>query len=73
MCFQSAKEVPQAQLAVIMDVFTRAIRGWHLDRSLDQNLTLTALRKALETQRPEIHHSDQGLQYVATDYTNLLQ
>ena len=36
-------------LAVIMDVFTRAIRGWHLDRSLDQNLTLTALRKALET------------------------
>ena len=22
-------------LAVIMDVFTRAIRGWHLDRSLD--------------------------------------
>ena len=60
-------------LAVIMDVFTRAIRGWHLDRSLDQNLTLTALRKALETHCPEIHHSDQGLQYAATDYTNLLQ
>lgn len=60
-------------LAVIMDVFTRAIRGWHLDRSLDQNLTLTALRKALETHSPEIHHSDQGLQYAATDYTNLLQ
>lgn len=60
-------------LAVIMDVFTRAIRGWHLDRSLDQNLTLTALRKALETHCPEIHHSDQGLQYAATDYTDLLQ
>src|SRR6266536_5975606 len=52
-------------LAVIMDVFTRAIRGWHLDRSLDQTLTLTALQKALKTHCPEIHHSDQGLQYAA--------
>jgi len=60
-------------LAVLMDVFTRAIRGWHLDRSLDQNLTLTALQNALQTHCPEIHHSDQGLQYAATDYTDLLQ
>lgn len=60
-------------LAVLMDVFTRAIRGWHLDRSLDQSLTLTALQNALHTHCPEIHHSDQGLQYAATDYTNLLQ
>jgi transposase InsO family protein len=60
-------------LAVIMDVFTRAIRDWHLDRSLDQNLTLTALQQALTTHCPEIHHSDQGLQYAATSYTNLLQ
>ena len=30
-------------LAVIMDVFSRAIRGWHLGRTLDQSLTLTAL------------------------------
>lgn len=60
-------------LAVLMDVFTRAIRGWHLDRSLDQSLTLTALHKALQSHRPEIHHSDQGLQYAATDYTDLLK
>jgi putative transposase len=60
-------------LAVLMDVFTRTIRGWHLDRSLDQSLTLTALRKALQTHRPEIHHSDQGLQYAATEYTDLLK
>lgn len=60
-------------LAVLMDVFTRAIRGWHLDRSLDQSLTLTALQNALQTHYPEIHHSDQGLQYAAADYTNLLQ
>ena len=60
-------------LAVLMDVFTRAIRGWHLDRSLDQTLTLTALQKALQSHGPEIHHSDQGLQYAATEYTDLLK
>jgi len=60
-------------LAVLMDVCTRAVRGWHLDRSLDQRLTLTALQKALHTHCPEIHHSDQGLQYAATDYTDLLK
>ena len=60
-------------LAVLMDVFTRAIRGWHLGRSLDQELTLTALKKALAHGRPEIHHSDQGVQYAATAYVELLE
>jgi len=60
-------------LAVIMDVFTRAIRGWHLSRGLDVGLTLTALDKALQGGTPEIHHSDQGVQYAATDYVNRLQ
>lgn len=60
-------------LAVVMDVFTRAIRGWHLDRSLEQSLTLTALQKALKDRSPEIHHSDQGLQYAAANYTDMLK
>ncbi|NJK64835.1 MAG: IS3 family transposase, partial [Synechococcaceae cyanobacterium SM2_3_1] len=30
-------------LAVLMDVYTRGIRGWHLSRSIDQSLTVTAL------------------------------
>lgn len=60
-------------LAVIMDVFTRAIRGWCLSRTLDQELTLTALRPALDTHIPEIHHSDQGIQYAAYAYTDLLE
>jgi putative transposase len=61
-------------LAVIMDVFTRGIRGWHLGRSLDHALTLTALQRALAKHpAPEIHHSDQGVQYAATAYTQALQ
>jgi len=59
-------------LAVLMDVFTRAIRGWYLGRNLDQELTLTALRRALQEHRPEKHHSDQGVQYAATAYVEML-
>lgn len=61
-------------LAVIMDVFTRSIRGWHLARSLDHDLSLTALQRALANGRqPDIHHSDQGIQYAATAYVQTLQ
>jgi transposase InsO family protein len=60
-------------LAVIMDVFTRAIRGWHLSRSLDRHLTLTTLRRALKQHCPSLHHSDQGLQYACHEYTDLLK
>jgi putative transposase len=60
-------------LAVIMDVFTRAIRGWQLSRNLDaQSLTLTALNRALKTHCPQIHHSDQGWQYACWEYVKLL-
>jgi len=60
-------------LAVIMDVFTRSIRGWHLGRGLDQSLTLIALDRALAEHRPEIHHSDQGIQYAAMTYIRMLR
>src|SRR6266478_1677768 len=60
-------------LAVLMDVFTRSIRGWHLGRDLDQSLTLAALERALMVAVPDIHHSDQGLQYAATVYVERLQ
>lgn len=61
-------------LAVLMDVYTRAIRGWELSRHLDQTLTLRALERAVRTgQVPGIHHSDQGVQYAATAYTGRLE
>lgn len=60
-------------LAVIMDIFTRKIRGWHLSRCIDQELTETALRKAFARgKKPEIHHSDRGKQYTAGAYGRLL-
>ena len=60
-------------LAVLMDVFTRSIRGWQLGRSLEAHLTLAALKRALAHGKPEIHHTDQGVQYAAKAYTELLE
>jgi transposase InsO family protein len=60
-------------LAVLLDVFTRRIRGWQLGRGLDQTLTLTALDRALRQATPQIHHSDQGVQYAALAYVQRLK
>ena len=46
---------------------------FHLGRSLDGGLTRAALELALRGHRPEVHHSDQGVQYAATDYVARLQ
>lgn len=59
-------------LAIVLDVFTRAVRGWCLSRSMDQQLTLDALLMALREHRPQIHHSDQGVQYANYAYVELL-
>lgn len=56
-------------LAVIMDVYTRVIRGWQLGAGLGAELALGALEKALQHGTPQIHHSDQGVQYASTVYT----
>jgi len=59
-------------LAVIMDIYPRAIRGWALSGNLTEALTAAALERALAQQVPEIHHSDQGVQYAATGYVDRL-
>jgi putative transposase len=59
-------------LAVLMDIFTRSIRGWELAGHMLEDLPKAALERALEHHRPEIHHSDQGVQYAATGYVALL-
>ncbi len=60
-------------LAIMMDVFTRAFRGWALSHGLGVELTLAALHQSLVHGKPEIHHSDQGVQYAATDYVAVLK
>jgi putative transposase len=60
-------------LAIVMDVFTRLVRGWSLSKSINQDLTLQALHMALSDHVPQIHHSDQGVQYAAHVYVDQLK
>ncbi|MCE9564593.1 MAG: DDE-type integrase/transposase/recombinase [Planctomycetes bacterium] len=61
-------------LAVIIDVCSRAVRGWYLDRDLSSELTHRALDRALrEHGPPKIHHSDHGVQYMSKDYVAKLE
>jgi transposase InsO family protein len=63
-------------LAVILDAYSRRVIGWAIDRSLEDELTIAALRMALERRLPPpglVHHSDRGVQYASQDYTDLLK
>ncbi len=60
-------------VALLMDVFTRMIRGWKLSQHLTQSLTLKPLEEALCQSVPEIHHSDQGVQYLSSTYISTLR
>ena len=59
-------------LAVLMDIYPRAIRGWELGGNLTEGLTVAALERALARHTPEIHHADQGVQYAAAGYVDRL-
>ena len=63
-------------LAVILDAYSRRVIGWALDRTLEDELTVAALRMAIAhrvVQPGRVHHSDRGSQYASRDYTDLLK
>src|SRR5207247_8952342 len=63
-------------LAVVIDAHSRRVIGWELSRRIDAALTINALRMALQARDVTpglIHHSDRGVQYAATEYTDLLK
>lgn len=63
-------------LAVVMDAYSRRVIGWALDRHLEDDLALAALRMALKRRIPSeglTHHSDRGVQYASNDYTAWLK
>lgn len=64
-----------AYLAVILDLFSRAVVGWALDSDLSTTLTLRALDAAVARRRPGkrlLHHSDRGCQYTSAEYRERL-
>lgn len=63
-------------LAMLLDAYSRRVIDWALERTLEDELTLAALRMALSRrciQPGLVHHSDRGCQYASNDYTDLLK
>jgi transposase InsO family protein len=63
-------------LAVILDLFSRAVVGWALDTSLTTQLPLRALDMAVRRRIPGsslLHHSDRGCQYTSQEYRRALE
>jgi putative transposase len=62
-------------LAVILDLFSRAVVGWALDTTLTTQLPLRALDMAVRRRVPGaslLHHSDRGCQYTSQEYREAL-
>jgi transposase InsO family protein len=62
--------------AVILDIFTRKVVGWAFSRKRNSELTRSALRMALHRYPPKpdcIFHSDQGIEYAAHSYRDMIQ
>jgi putative transposase len=65
-----------AYLAIVLDAFSRRVIGWALETHMLASLATAALKMAIQARRPEpgtlVHHSDRGVQYACSDYTDIL-
>ena len=62
-------------LAVVLDLYSRAVIGWAMGSRLTVDLAERALTMALTHRKPTaglLHHSDRGSQYAAHRYQRLL-
>jgi transposase InsO family protein len=62
-------------LAVVLDAFSRKVLGWDLQSTMEADLVITALDRALAERSITpgvIHHSDQGVQYASKPYVEKL-
>lgn len=62
-------------LSAVLDVYSRKVVGWAMDKHMEQELAAGALRMASAHRHPVqglLHHSDRGSQYASHDYQELL-
>lgn len=63
-------------LAVVMDLYSRKIIGWSMDKNMSRHITMNALGMAVAARNPSdgvIIHSDRGAQYLSDDYQAMLK
>ena len=61
-------------LSVVMDLYSRRIVGWAMDRAVGRHLVVEALTMALGYRQPDgplVHHSDRGPQYTSDDFRDI--
>jgi len=62
-------------LAVVLDLYSRQIVGWAMDKRMKKQLAMDALAMAYWRRKPPVgllHHSDRGSQYACHDYRKRL-
>jgi putative transposase len=72
--------IPTAQgwlyLAVMLDLYSRAVVGWSMSDCCDEELAENALNMAVARRCPKagfLHHSDRGCQYTSQAYRHQLE
>ena len=63
-------------LATVIDLFSRRVVGWSMDKNIDKELVIKALLMAVYQRRPTqsvLVHSDQGSQYGSSDYLAVMK
>ena len=62
-------------VAIVKDLCLKKIVGYAFSSRIDTNLTISALKMAVNRQRPQndlIFHSDRGVQHASTGYREIL-
>ena len=63
-------------LAITLDLYSRKVVGWAMDRTMTAQLVCDAYQMALAQRKPGpglIHHSDRGSQYTSYDFQKLIK
>ena len=60
-------------LTAIIDWYSRCVLGWRLSNTLDGGFCLELLEEALQTGKPEVFNTDQGVQFTARSFTETLE
>lgn len=63
-------------LAVVLDLYSRRVVGWHMDKTMETPLIQRALMMAVNLRKPRrgpLHHSDRGSQYASKEYQKVLK
>jgi putative transposase len=60
-------------LVAVIDWFSRYVLAWQLSNTLDGLFCQVALRQALQQGQPEIFNTDQGAQFTAAEFTDILE